>query len=82
MGWPDWLPYMIVLEKTGANTFEITIPLPEGISIDYLLNRQSWETVERSLYCDVIPNHKLTVQEPTTIELTVAAWSDIQCGGE
>jgi hypothetical protein len=82
MGWPFWRSWMIVLTKTGANSHEVTIPLPEGSSIEYLFNRQTWDSVERTASCGNVPNRTLTVSEPAVIEITVEAWRDLQCGGE
>ena len=66
------------LTDAGANVWEITLFLPDGVPIEYKFTRGTWGTVEKSATGAEIANRQFTPSGAATLEHTVGSWADGQ----
>ena len=78
---PVYLPWTILLTPAGANTYEVTVPLPVGFEVKYLFTRGGWETIQRPASCgETVPKSFVVGDEASIlIEDEVVKWQDLDC---
>ncbi len=78
---PVYKPWMILLTKTGINTFEVTVPLPTGSQAAYVYTRGEWESIERPDSCGETNPKEFVVEDSAEmlIEDEVVKWQDLDC---
>jgi hypothetical protein len=79
--YPAWIPYAIFMTRQGGGVWTVTLDLPVGADIEYIYNRNSWETVERPENCGETIPRTFTVEagEGMLIEDEVVKWRDRDC---
>lgn len=74
----DGLDHDLPLTNMGDNLWQITLPSLTGEDIEYKYTRGRWETVEKGIEGQEIPNRSLSVPGGHYIQNDVVAnWSDI-----
>jgi hypothetical protein len=80
---PPWIPYTIQLQKLSGNVYSVTLDLPVGTRVEYLYNRNSWDSIERPENCGAINPRTFVVEdvEEMLLEDVVIKWHDLDgCG--
>jgi len=77
----QWNPGAQALNKTGPNTYSITLTLNEGTQLEYKYARGSWDKVEKDEFNNEIDNRKVTIVNQggntMTIDDIVKRWRDL-----
>lgn len=81
----QWNPSACQLTQINATTWEYTVSLLDGTSLEYKYTRGSWDTVEKQADGTTeVPNRMVTIDYGTTgiqiINDTVASWRDNYVG--
>jgi predicted alpha/beta superfamily hydrolase len=67
----------VKLTRTPDGRYTATLSLPAGTALEYKVTRGSWNTVEKNVSGQEIPNRKVKVNEPSQrVSITVARWAD------
>ena len=82
---PAWDPGAVVLTRTDATHWTITLTGDEGTQIEYLYALGSWDYIERGAACEAVANRQLTLTYGTTgtqaVNDTVPNWRIVSpCG--
>jgi predicted alpha/beta superfamily hydrolase len=72
----DWNPGQIKLEKKDQLIWSITLKLPKGLAFEYKITRGTWN--DQAIFVDgeIPPNHQITVESDTTLEIHPLTWRD------
>jgi hypothetical protein len=84
-GHPDWDPGAVVLSRTDATHWAITLTGLEGTQIEYKYTLGDWDHVEKDASCGEIANRQLTLTYGATgtqaVNDNVPNWRNVApCG--
>lgn len=71
-----WDPGKVKLGKIGERAYAITLILPPGLEFKYKFTRGSWETVEKGVWFEEIPDREHNVIGDETVTVRIANWRD------
>lgn len=71
-----WKADGAALKLAGDNVYSIQLEMPKGATLEYKINRGSWETVEKDAKGDEVGNRTLALDRDKTENITVATWAD------
>lgn len=72
----SWNPSGFVLTRKSNSSFEGTVNLEIGETIEFKITRGTWETVEKDADGEEISNRTATVQKGKGIVVVVESWAD------
>jgi predicted alpha/beta superfamily hydrolase len=73
----DWSGAGVRLVRTPDGRYSATVLLPANTPLEYKVTRGSWQTVEKTISGQEIPNRALKVgSRPERVNITVARWAD------
>src|SRR5438477_2384325 len=65
-----WKADGVAMKKLDAGEYQFELKLPKGQTLEYKINRGSWETVEKGPNGEEIDNRKLTLDSDKTEKIT------------
>jgi predicted alpha/beta superfamily hydrolase len=72
-----WSGAGVRLPRTPDGRYSATVLVPANIQLEYKVTRGSWETVEKRISGQELPNRTLNVgSRPERINISVARWAD------
>src|SRR5947209_5355360 len=72
----QWKADGTALKAAGDNTYSIQLEMPKGATLEYKINRGSWETVEKDANGGEVGNRTLKLDGDKTENITIASWAD------
>jgi len=70
----NWNPSIIKMEKQKDNLWKLNLTFPKGEKLEFKFTKGSWATEGVNSKGTVGANYRLTVQNDTTIEITIENW--------
>ena len=70
-----WKADGAAMKKLETGEFQIELKLPKGQTLEYKINRGSWETVEKGPNGEEIDNRKLSLDSDKNEKITIASWA-------
>jgi predicted alpha/beta superfamily hydrolase len=73
----DWQPADgLRLDPVGEDVWHGTALVDAGTALEFKITRGSWETVEKDLAGEELPNHRAVAEPGETLQIAVARWAD------
>ncbi|HSV13186.1 MAG TPA: alpha/beta hydrolase-fold protein [Tepidisphaeraceae bacterium] len=77
----QWKADGAALKPAGDHVYSIQLELPKGGTMEYKIDRGSWETVEKDAKGDEVGNRTLSLDGDKTENITVATWAGATAAG-
>src|SRR5436190_7082621 len=71
-----WKADGVAMKKLDAGEYQFELKLPKGQTLEYKINRGSWETVEKGTNGEELANRTLALDADKVEKITVARWAD------
>jgi predicted alpha/beta superfamily hydrolase len=72
----QWAGKGAELRRQKDGTYTAKLKLPTGVTLEYKITRSSFETVEKGIAGEELPNRLLKIDRDQTVRITVARWAD------
>src|SRR5436190_3792793 len=71
-----WKADGAAMKKLDSGDYQVELKLPKGETLEYKINRGSWETVEKGATGEELENRTLALDADKVEKISVARWAD------